>query len=234
MKILNEFGITPTRTHTAAGYDFYIPNIKTSVEDSGFILDAFSSSYKKSVDELKEIIDDLYLQVSAVYGEDRIMGNEMNVLMLYLALDSDWINQKSYDEKIDLFVDNWLIFDENNKPGIHPHLDDHVFFNSGIHTALDAGTAGIFYNKSGKGTKGWDVRACVVDEDYTGFVHLSLAYTQISGDGGDIYVGDKLIQMIILNVGQEEVEEIDKDMYQTLTEGSKRGSDGFGSSDVKH
>ena len=40
--------------------------------------------------------------------------------------------------------------------------------------------------------------------------------------------------MIILNVGQEEVEEIDKDMYQTLTEGSKRGSDGFGSSDVKH
>ena len=215
MKILNEFGIKPTRTYTAAGYDFYIPNIKSSVEDSDFILKAFSTSYKKSIDELKEIIDDLYLQVSAVYGEDRIIGNEMNVLMLYLALDSDWINNKEYDNKIDLFVDSWLIFDENNKPGIHPHLDDHVFFNSGIHTYFEHGKCGLFVNKSGKGTKGWDIRACL-------------------GDEGDIYVGDKLTQMMVLNVGQEEVEELDKDIYQTLTESSKRGNSGFGSSDENH
>ena len=154
--------------------------------------------------------------------------------MLYLALDSDWINNKEYDNKIDLFVDSWLIFDENNKPGIHPHLDDHVFFNSGIHTYFEHGKCGLFVNKSGKGTKGWDIRACLVDEDYTGFVHLSLAYTQILGDEGDIYVGDKLTQMMVLNVGQEEVEELDKDIYQTLTESSKRGNSGFGSSDENH
>lgn len=53
----------------------------------------------------------------------------------------------------------------------------------------------------------WDVRACLVDEDYTGFVHLSLSYTKIDvNNDGDIYVGDKLSQMMVLTVDQNEVE----------------------------
>lgn len=232
MKILNEFGIKPTRTHKAAGYDFYIPNIQTPVEEADFILEAFSKSYNKSVEELKNLINDLYLQVSAVYGEDKIAGQEMNILMLYLAIDSPGIKFK--DDPVEVFVDSYLVFDDSGKPGLKPIPFDHVKFNSGIHTVFEHGKAGIFYNKSGKGVKGWDVRACVVDEDYTGFVHLSLSYTKISDEDGIIYVGDKLIQMIILNVGQEEVEEVDKDTYETLTTGSARGSAGFGSSDEKH
>jgi hypothetical protein len=29
--ILNNFGITPTKNYTAAGYDFYIPNISITL-----------------------------------------------------------------------------------------------------------------------------------------------------------------------------------------------------------
>lgn len=232
MKILNEFGITPTRNHTAAGYDFYVPNIKRNVEDSDFILEAFSKSYKKSVDELKKLIDRLVLQISATIGEQYIEGKELNVLLLYLSLDS--LALRSCDDPIDYFVENYLVYDSNNNPGIKPMGFDQVLFNSGIHTALDPGTAGIFFNKSGRGTKGWDVRACVVDEDYTGFVHLSLQYCKMHDNDGIIYCGDKITQMVILNVGQSEVEEVDKDMYETIMKDSERGNKGFGSSDEKH
>lgn len=233
MKILNEFGITPTRTHTAAGYDFYIPNIKTSPEESEFILEAFSKSYKKSVEELKNLINDLYLQVAAVYGEDKVAGQEMNILLLYLALDA--YNLRYSDDPIDSFVDGKLIFDDNGTPGIKPQVFDHVFINSGIHTLLNPDTVGIFFNKSGKGVKGWDVRACVVDEDYAGFVHLSLSYTKLNEEDGIIYCGDKITQMVVLNVADKtEAEEISKEEYEKAMSNSERGSAGFGSSDVKH
>ena len=233
MKILNEFGITPTRNHTAAGYDFYIPNINKTVEESEDILNAFSKSYKKSVDELKDLINKLYLQISAVYGEDKVENNEMNILMLYLALDSSHLEDNEY--KIEKFVDDWLIFDENNKAGINAKFGDHVFFNTGIHTYFEHGKCGLFVNKSGKGTKGWDIRACLVDEDYTGFVHLSLSFTKLNAtQDGNIYVGDKLTQMMVLTVDQDNVEELSKDEYDALTNESTRGSSGFGSSDEKH
>ena len=233
MKILNEFGIKPTRNYTAAGYDFYVPDIKTSVEDSDFILAAFSKSYKKSIDELKDIINSLVFQISAVFGEDKIIGQEMNVLMLYLCLDSPDI--KNSDNKIEDFIDYYLIFDDSGKPGLKLQSFDHIFINSGVHTTFEHGKAGLFVNKSGRGLKGWDVRACLVDEDYTGFVHLSLSYTKIDDYDGVFYVGDKITQMIVLNIADmEPVEELSAEDYLKLTESSKRGSDGFGSSDEKH
>lgn len=233
MKVFNEFGIKPTRTHTAAGYDFYIPNIKTSVEESEFILEAFSKSYKRSVDELKSLIDELYLQVSAVYGEDKVAGQEMNILLLYLALDSYEVRYSN--DPVETFVDCKLIFDANGTPGIRPKVFDHLFINSGIHTLLNSDTVGIFFNKSGKGVKGWDVRACVVDEDYAGFVHLSLSYTKLNDEDGIIYCGDKLIQMVVLNVADKtDAEEIGKEEYEKSMSNSERGSAGFGSSDIKH
>lgn len=231
MKILNEFGIKPTRTGRAAGYDFYIPNIKSSVEESSNILEALSKSYNKSIDELKTLIDELYLQVSAIYGEDKIINNELNVLHLYLALDSI---TKTVEDPIEYFVDYTLVFDSKGNPGIKPRVCDHLKINSGIHTLLNRGTAGVFFNKSGKGVKGWDIRACVVDDDYTGFVHLSLSYTKVDENDGIIYVGDKLTQMLIFKIEQDDVEELDADTYYKAMEDSTRGAAGFGSSDEKH
>ena len=91
---------------------------------------------------------------------------------------------------------------------------------------------GIFFNKSGKGNQGFDVRACVVDEDYAGFVHMSCAYDKRFDT--TLYCGDKLTQMVIVPVVKTQVVEVDDTKFAELHAASQRGADGFGSSDVKH
>ena len=83
----------------------------------------------------------------------------------------------------------------------------------------DALVADVHYIKSG---------------DYSGYVHLSLAYT-LSSNNGIIYAGDKLIQQCILYiVDTSDTSEVSEDEYIELMKNSKRGSKAFGSSDVKH
>ena len=133
-----------------------------------------------------------------------------------------------------------------------------MFINSGIKVALDTvlsdkvapnpqnavnlfrmlgiGVAGLYVNKSGNGNKGWDVRACLVDEDYAGFVHLSMSYTKetIEDKQNIIYCGDKLTQMMLIPVFHDEYIDIDEEEYNKIMANSKRGDKGFGSSDIKH
>ena len=99
---------------------------------------------------------------------------------------------------------------------------------------LGIGVAGLYVNKSGKGNAGWDVRACLVDEDYAGFVHLSQAYTkELIEDGQNIvYCGDKLTQMMLIPVFHDEYVDIDEDDYNKIMANSKRGDKGFGSQDM--
>jgi hypothetical protein len=53
--ILNDFGITPTKNFVAAGYDFYVPNIKlkdeNDTEEIYKILTEFSKSFKTPLEE---------------------------------------------------------------------------------------------------------------------------------------------------------------------------------------
>lgn len=235
MKIFNEFGIKPTRNHTAAGFDFYIPELTdVDIKEADNILEAWSKSYGKTVPELRVALQHLIATVRRERGDKFCVGNELNILQLWLLIDSPILRYVGSEESnMYMFVTSYLTFDSSNKPGINVYSNDHVFINSGIHVGLKPGTAGIFFNKSGRGTKGWDVRACVVDEDYTGFVHLSLAYTK-DDVPTKIYVGDKIVQMLVMNIDKEPAEEIGKDEYYKLMENSQRGAAGFGSSDEKH
>ena len=137
-------------------------------------------------------------------------------------------------------------------------LNDTLFINSGIKIALDTvlsdqvapnpsnvvnmlrmlgiGVAGLYVNKSGMGNKGYDVRACLVDEDYAGYVHLSMAFTKDTENvkNKNIFCGDKLTQMMLIPVFHTEYQEVGEEEYNKLMEESNRGDDGFGSSDVKH
>ena len=137
-------------------------------------------------------------------------------------------------------------------------LNDTVFINSGIKVALDTvlsdkvapnpshavdmlrllgiGVAGLYVNKSGKGNAGWDVRACLVDEDYAGFVHLSMAYTKDLFENGknEVFVGDKLTQMMLIPVFHTQYNEVSQEEYNEIMANSNRGDSGFGSSDIKH
>lgn len=109
---------------------------------------------------------------------------------------------------------------------IRPH--GRVLIPSGIKVLLPENTALVAFNKSGIATKlGLDVGACVVDEDYTGEIHLSLVNTTESIILLDY--GQKIIQFLLLPVMFDDVIEVssEKELYSGIV--SERGSGGFGS-----
>lgn len=232
MKILNEFGIKPTFNFVAAGADFYVPYFDVDKKEIAF--NAFTKSYKKSLVDIDNVYNAIQFFLPTHMKDDE--KNIINIVHLFLSLDSVAIN--SYDnlpDKIKLFVNRYLVFDAKNRPGIKMELNDAILINSGIHVALNPGTAGVFLNKSGKGNAGFDVRAQVVDEDYTGFVHCSLAFTKdTEADSRIVYCGDKLSQMLILPIIHETYDEVSAEEYYETMANSKRGSNSFGSSDEKH
>ena len=255
MKIYNAFGITPTNTHVSAGSDYYIPNITTDKQKK-LAFEAFKKSYNKTDDELNEIID-----IFSKYVTDE---NIYNAVHLYLALYSPYLNnlKDNVSGSIEYFMARNYRYDEKKKVvGVKLDLNDTLFINSGIKIALDTilsdnevypfqnnsiqqlrslgiGIAGLYVNKSGKGNAGWDVRACLVDEDYSGYVHLSLAYTKNVIDNTEnqsiVYCGDKLTQMMLIPVFHTKYEEINEEEYNDIMSKSNRGDSGFGSSDIKH
>lgn len=237
LKINNVFGITPSLNYEAAGLDFYIPYISADISKDEYntILNAFQKSYGVNETEIKHILNELVLQVSAQYGEEYV-GQELNILHLYLATTSAVLSyMENVENMISLFVDNYLIFDNNKKPGLELCVNDHLKINSGIKMDIPSGMCGLFVNKSGRGTKGWDVRAQLVDPDYAGFVHCSVAFTSDVCEDSHIYCGDKLTQMIILPyVVTNEIKEVSDEEYTKLKSNSKRGENGFGSSNEKH
>ena len=234
LNIFNDFGITPTTNFTAAGLDFYIPNLDTKEKVNKWLEAVSQKNFELSY--LNELFNKFSLFTS--YNGTELHGTTIwNIVQLYVSLDSSYINYDfdNLDDRVEAFVEDYLLFDKNGNPGMRLQPLDHTLFNSGIKVALAHNTAGIFFNKSGKGTKGFSVRAQVVDEDYSGYVHLSNAYTKDSEDDGIIYVGDKITQMVVLPIILvNKCKELTIEEYEELMKNSKRGSYAMGSSDVKH
>ena len=138
------------------------------------------------------------------------------------------------DDKVKFFVNEYLVFDKNGNPGIKMRFSDMIFINSGIKVALKPYTSLEFKNKSGRGMQGWSVKACLVDEDYSGYMHLSLQYLWYDDQTSRVYVGDKITQATVQQVLTDDAQEISLEEYTELMKNSKRGSQGFGSSDIKH
>lgn len=234
LNIFNDFGITPTTNFTAAGLDFYIPNLNTKEKVNKWLKAVSQKNFELSY--LNELFNKFSLFTS--YNGTELPGTTIwNIVQLYVSLDSSYINYDfdNLDDRVEAFVEDYLLFDKNGNPGMRLQPLDHTLFNSGIKVALAHNTAGIFFNKSGKGTKGFSVRAQVVDEDYSGYVHLSNAYTKDSEDDGIIYVGDKITQMVVLPIILvNKCKELTIEEYEELMKNSKRGSDAMGSSDIKH
>ena len=253
MKIYNAFGITPTNTYVSAGTDYYIPNIKTEKQKE-LAIEAFQKSYKVS----KEDIDDMIKFIDRYINSNE---DQINIIHLYLAYHNNILEEKKNEsiiEGLKYFINNFLTYDGvNDLWGIQPTLNDTLFINSGIKVALDTvisdkfedaglstlsairslgiGVAGLYVNKSGMGNKGYDVRACLVDEDYSGYVHLSMAFTKDTENvNKNIYCGDKLTQMMLIPVFHTEYVEISEEEYNDIMSKSNRGDSAFGSSDIKH
>lgn len=233
LKIFNSFGIKPAGNGVSAGMDFFMPKLmpygKYSKKKGLEIIKAFCDSYGVQEKDMLDIWDELSLEVSAKFGPEYFDDNDLNILQLYLCYDP-YIKKNVPD-----FVEYVLVFDDKKVPGIWCKTNDYIKVNSGIKLALKHDTCGVFFNKSGKGTKGWDIRACVIDEDYSGFVHISMTYSKSDRlKDGIVYCGDKLTQLLVLPVAHTEPEEISEEEYDKLMNASERGAAGFGSSDVKH
>ena len=237
MKIYNGFSQTPTRNFTAAGIDFFIPNIDdTNVEQVNVAIDALCASYKITVDDIEVLYNVALNVVGNKTLEELIKKNKYNLVHLYYGLKDKVRNidmeTSDFNDKVSYFVNNVLTYSGDHL-GIICKFSDMLFINSGVKVALVPHTALEFKNKSGKGCQGWSVKACLVDEDYTGYMHLSMQYLWYDDKLGTVYVGDKLTQGVVQNVLTDDAEEVSIDEYNEIMKNSKRGADGFGSSDIK-
>ena len=234
LKIYNAFGITPTNNCLSAGMDFYIPNIdKDNKEMVDTAFEAFEKTYKAN----SNLMNVLVMYLAQMVAKEDLEREFANICQLYLALDSATLNaEDDFYGRVKRFAKEYLVFDKDGHPGVVLKCNDSLLINSGIKVALAPGTAGVFLNKSGKGNQGFDVRAQVVDEDYSGFVHLSVSYSKKDPLNGQnvIYVGDKLIQMLVLDVHHVEPTEVTKEEYDEMMKSSERGDTAFGNSDIKH
>ena len=261
MKFYNAFGIKPTNSFTSAGSDYYIPNLDTK-EKKNLAYKTFEKSYKKTTEEITRIHDTFEFLLTSE-NETSLIKHIPNMVQLYLSLynlELEGLKENTnYVEAVTYFLDECLVYDfKNDKVGVKLNLNDTLFINSGIKIALDTvlsdkdnddtqdiismlrslgiGVAGLYVNKSGMGNKGFDIRACLVDEDYSGFVHLSVAYTKDVFDNGEniVYCGDKLTQMMLIPIFHDEYIDTDEETYNKIMANSQRGDKGFGSQDVKH
>lgn len=236
LKIVNVFGIKPTTSYTAAGLDFYVPHLAVLPNDKQEIaLDSFKKSYNVSDEDIVEIQKHMTRALIDKFGNsEKVIGMVYDAIHLFLSLDTPFTRSTStnWEDKVCAFANSRLV-SKDEKLGMKLDFGDHVKINSGIRVALPHSYAGVFLNKSGKGTQGYDVRAQVVDEDYTGLVHLSVSYTK-DMKMGEIYVGEKLVQQLILPVLLiDECEELNQDEYDEIMKDSERGEDGFDSTQVK-
>lgn len=253
MKIYNAFGITPTNSFTSAGSDYYIPNLETE-EQINLALKAFEKSYGKSTEQINEIYQEFIKQYE-------VKEQATNLTHLFLATYDKHLEAAktgSIYSAVKYFINNFVVYDRKKKVvGVALKLNDTLFINSGIKVALPTawndkgpntehlrkmlellgfGIAGLYVNKSGCGNRGWDVRACLVDEDYAGYVHLSQSYTKdlyIEGQNV-VYCGDKLVQMMLIPIIHTVYENSKENEYNKIMENSQRGDSGFGSTDIKH
>ena len=127
------------------------------------------------------------------------------------------------DAGIDFFVPN------DSKPfPLNP--GDSCLIPSGVKVNVPEGFALVAFNKSGVAVKKQlHVGACVVDCGYQGEVHINL--TNVGRDSQAIQPGDKIVQFVLLPVGDPKIQLVDE---SNLYSGeSSRGSGGFGSTGEK-
>lgn len=253
----NAWGKYPTKNHEAAGYDFYIPDIDDNDTDKleSIIIPAMEQSYgmtKKQLVDLRDLIqaviceryddsdDDDYKFTHDAYRYTA-SDNKWNCVLLCVARAAKSMEPVVSQSgtlllyNISKFVYDNLVFDTNKGTvGVVLKQGDSLFINSGIKEKVPAGYAGVFMNKSGRASNGYDVRACVVDEDYTGYVHLNAQFQGQDMFKSEIYAGDKFVQQLVLPLCRETAVEVTADEYNELMTGSKRGDDAFGSSNEKH
>jgi dUTP pyrophosphatase len=105
---------------------------------------------------------------------------------------------------------------------------DNYLIPLGVKVQVASGEALVAFNKSGIGSKkGLCKLAEVVDEHYSGEVHLNMVNT--TNKTCLLPFNTKAIQFLQLRISQTTPEEVTNEEYNTIMSGSLRGEGGFGS-----
>lgn len=105
---------------------------------------------------------------------------------------------------------------------------------SGIKANVPKNRALIAFNKSGVAVKkNLMVGACVIDEDYTGEIHIDVK--NVGNEKVWINAGDKIIQLLCIPVDYVNIIEsaTEEDCFGDSLNSSERGEGGFGSTGTK-
>ena len=179
----------------------------TKNDNNDSFTDSFAQAYSEAT---KEAIDEVV---------------ENNILYVTRVRDVK-LPQRAHDEDAgyDFFVPN-----DFATYTLMPGND--VLIPSGIKVIVPKVYALVAHNKSGVATKlklGHGAEVC--DEGYAGEVHIHLV--NHGSDAVIIKPGMKVIQFLLLEVGQQVIIEIGNDEYEKRMEQYTRGANGFGSTGV--
>jgi dUTP pyrophosphatase len=127
------------------------------------------------------------------------------------------------DAGYDFFIPEFPDFKETT---IFPQ--ENLLVPSGIKALVPFGYALVAFAKSGVCTKtGLIPGASVVDSGYTGEIHLHLINSSLQPV--TVYPGQKIIQFLLLPVGDAKLREVDEKQWEIETAWCLRGEGGFGS-----
>lgn len=129
------------------------------------------------------------------------------------------LDEGAYEPVRAHYTDAGLDIRSRETKTIFPHSAE--VFHTGVHIELPKGTAGVLVSKSGLNVMSDITSTGLLDEGYTGEVHVKLY------NHGDhhykVRAGDKISQLVIVPVYYEPVEIVDE------IQGGDRGDNGFGS-----
>lgn len=136
----------------------------------------------------------------------------------------DPVRAHSTDAGVDLFV-------PNDFTPVTLKIGESALIQSGIRFKLPKNTAGVFFNKSSIAKKGLIVGAQLIDEQYTGQVHIHLV--KVTGDPVTINPGDKIAQMVVVPVLYNKLVQYTEEQYNNIMSDSERKDKCFGSTGSK-
>ena len=146
---------------------------------------------------------------------------------------------------IDLYIPNDFYVKRDGELHLAPSYDrdyqmlslepgESVLIPSGIKAKVPKDRALIAFNKSGVAVKkNLMVGACVIDEDYTGEIHIDVK--NVGNKKVWISAGDKIIQLLCIPVDYVDIIETssEEECFGDSLNNSERGSGGFGSTGTK-
>lgn len=219
---------TPSKSYDAAGFDFFVPQ-DLHITDFTKNYEIYKNNYIEPKDENGLVFSStkFVLTDDSIFIEVQFAVNDNGQALYKLGKSSDGYPFKNGAEVI-----AWVESPSTRVAAMTVMPGGKVLIPSGIKANLPKNVFLKAENKSGISSKrGLIFGASVVDSDYQGEIHISLINP--TDTPAKIIAGEKIIQFIpCFSPIMKNVMKYDNEEKLFADTESKRGSDGFGSTDT--